>query len=187
MPATPQFAEPHVLARAMETFLDEGYAGASLHRLRAATGLKSGSLYNSFASKRGLFLRVIDFYVETIVSPRVARYLDDTDPGEGLRAFFVSAADYALTERRTCLLANAALELGGDDRDVSLAIGCGLDVIRTGFQRLLGRAGVPEQRRASRSDRLLAAYCGIMVMARSGLPAWRIATMTDDLVTEVLA
>ncbi len=53
------FDEDDVVARAAAIFLRQGYEGTSIDTLLAATGLHRGSLYQAFASKRGLFLAAL--------------------------------------------------------------------------------------------------------------------------------
>ena len=52
-------AVPLALERAERAFLATGYAGTSVDDLVAAVGLRRGSLYREFGSKRGLFLAVL--------------------------------------------------------------------------------------------------------------------------------
>ena len=58
------YDEDEVLARAMHAFRREGYAGISIPQLEAATGLSSGSIYNSFGDKRGIFFAAFEHYVQ---------------------------------------------------------------------------------------------------------------------------
>ncbi|MDF7663492.1 helix-turn-helix domain containing protein [Bifidobacterium sp. ESL0763] len=53
------FDEHQVLARCGEMFHRQGYDATSVDDLVAATGLKRGSLYQAFGSKRGVFLAVL--------------------------------------------------------------------------------------------------------------------------------
>ncbi|WP_446664900.1 helix-turn-helix domain-containing protein [Flexivirga sp. B27] len=55
MGRTRSFELAEVAARAADTFVEFGYAGTSVDDLVRATGLHRGSLYQAFASKRGLF------------------------------------------------------------------------------------------------------------------------------------
>lgn len=57
------FDEARALEAAMQLFWRQGYEGTSLAQLRTGMGLSSASLYNAFASKEGLFQRVIEHYV----------------------------------------------------------------------------------------------------------------------------
>ena len=50
------FEETVVVRAAGDAFLSTGYEGTSIEELVVATGLHRGSLYQAFASKRGLFV-----------------------------------------------------------------------------------------------------------------------------------
>lgn len=55
-----EFDETMVLDAAAAVFRRHGYAATSIEQLVAATGVHRGSLYATFGSKRGLFLRALD-------------------------------------------------------------------------------------------------------------------------------
>ncbi len=55
-----EFDEVLAIDAAAEVFRRRGYAATSIEQLVAATGVHRGSLYATFGSKRGLFLRVLD-------------------------------------------------------------------------------------------------------------------------------
>jgi TetR/AcrR family transcriptional repressor of nem operon len=58
------FDEQAILATSMQLFYEHGYNGTSSRLLQQATGLTAPSLYNSFGSKRDLFLAALKRYVE---------------------------------------------------------------------------------------------------------------------------
>ena len=55
-----EFDEDSALAAAAEVFRHQGYAATSIDHLVRATGIHRGSLYGTFGSKHGLFVRVLD-------------------------------------------------------------------------------------------------------------------------------
>jgi TetR/AcrR family transcriptional repressor of nem operon len=58
------FDMEEVIARAVPVFREHGYEGASIDRLKTATGLTAGSLYKAFKDKRGVFAAAFAHYVE---------------------------------------------------------------------------------------------------------------------------
>ena len=52
------------VARAVPVFREHGYEGASIDRLKTATGLTAGSLYKAFKDKRGVFTAAFALYVK---------------------------------------------------------------------------------------------------------------------------
>jgi AcrR family transcriptional regulator len=83
-----QFDVDEVVDQAMRVFWEYGYAGASIERLRAATGLGRGSLYGTFGSKSGLFLKALERY-SLIYGTRYDEALSraDDNPVEAVEAF----------------------------------------------------------------------------------------------------
>jgi TetR/AcrR family transcriptional repressor of nem operon len=118
------FDDDVVVDCAMETFWTHGYANTSPAQLAAATGLGKGSLYNAFNSKRELFDRALSRY-DTLGAEFAMEFL--SRPGstrECLGSFlrFLVDSDVAGPTRRGCLAVNTAVELSGQDPDMTRAI-----------------------------------------------------------------
>jgi len=94
------FDDAIVLARATDTFLKHGYAGASLDALTTAMGLNKPSLYAAFGDKRRLFQR-------TVVDLAARR-------GQRFRAAFERGTTLE-TALREMLLEAVEIYLGGDE------------------------------------------------------------------------
>ena len=58
-----KFEEPTVVATATELFWRKGYKATTPRDLVEATGLSKSSLYNTFGSKEGLFVRAMEHYI----------------------------------------------------------------------------------------------------------------------------
>lgn len=112
MPRVPTFDRAALLERAMGTFWENGFSATGIRDLCTETGVAPTSLYNSFGDKEGLFVAVLDHYLETRYWPRLK--LVDADPS-GLSAI-KRALDNARTVHRGdpvgCLIVNTALEMG---------------------------------------------------------------------------
>ena len=123
------FDERRVLELARDRFWATGYAGTRMDDIAEATGLGKGSLYGAFGDKHSLFVRALDDYCAT-ANDRVSAQL--RRPGipaidrlaDHVRA--VVADVVADTERRGCLMARSAAELGGADADVDRIVGASL-------------------------------------------------------------
>lgn len=113
MPRTQGFDRDIVVRAARTLFWSDGYEGASIPDLEHATGLSRSSIYNTFASKRGLFDAAIQSYLDEVVRPRL-RPLSATpvDPDAildyltGLRTAFQHAD--SMPASHGCLLINTA-------------------------------------------------------------------------------
>jgi TetR/AcrR family transcriptional repressor of nem operon len=120
------FDEADVVEAARDQFWTRGYSATSVDDLTAATGLGKGSLYGAFGDKHSLFVRALDDYCAT-ANDRVSAQL--RQPGipaidrlaDHVRAMVADVI--ADTERRGCLMARSAAELGGADVDVDRIVG----------------------------------------------------------------
>ncbi|AAT89427.1 TetR family transcriptional regulator [Leifsonia xyli subsp. xyli] len=118
------FDDEAVLSRAMEEFWTHGYACTSPAQLAEATGIAKGSLYNAFSSKRALFDRCLDLYHRHVIEttqewmghPGTARECISA----ALKA--VVDGDLAQPQRRGCLIGNTAVELAGEDAEMSFKL-----------------------------------------------------------------
>ncbi|MFJ3905647.1 TetR/AcrR family transcriptional regulator [Streptomyces sp. NPDC090025] len=117
----------------MTTFWDKGYAGTSAQDLVDSTGLGRGSLYNTFHSKRGLFEAALKRYDDECTA-HLVRLLEE---GEGpardrIRSVLLSVVDEETAEapeHRGCLVVNTAMELAGQDVEIT-------DHVRRTFTRI---------------------------------------------------
>jgi len=106
-----EFEEKEVLSSAMRCFWKRGYAATSMRDLEKATGLSTGSIYNSFGNKDGLFDRSLDFYVVTVIDRRIEKFLKTENPREGIVAFFADSMNKPAWARALgCLLVNTGVE-----------------------------------------------------------------------------
>ena len=97
-----------------------GYAGASLDRILANSGVTKGALYHHFKSKADLLHAVIDDAIAPIVVERWLAPLQESDDpiralAESTRAIMVEAT--AEEMRCGCPLNNLTQELAGADED----------------------------------------------------------------------
>lgn len=107
------FVEETVLDAAVEIFTAGGYEGTSIDDLITGLDLHRGSLYRAFGSKRGLFLAVLDRYVDTrlVTAVHAAR----ASGNGGIAEAFTSGSDLDL-------LLVAAVERGPGDARVAALV-----------------------------------------------------------------
>ena len=74
MGRTRSYDEDAVLRGAMHAFRRKGYQAVSIRDLEEATGLKAGSIYNSFGDKAGLFDAAFAHYNQAVLQKRIDRY-----------------------------------------------------------------------------------------------------------------
>jgi TetR/AcrR family transcriptional repressor of nem operon len=174
------FDEGAVLTRAMHCFRRHGYAGASIKTLEGATGLTSGSIYNAYRDKDGLFRAALAHYNRAVVARRIATFASEEAGIAGLRRLFLSLLD----EPDGCLLTNAAVELGAADTIAKAGVREGFALLREAFARSL--AGAREAGAIDRDIdpettalRLLAFYQGLLVLIRFGDDGAALARLID--------
>ncbi|WEV47451.1 helix-turn-helix domain containing protein [Bifidobacterium sp. ESL0690] len=74
------FDEHQVLERCRKVFCTRGYDATSIDDLVSATGLKRGSLYQAFGSKRGVFLKVLQGALDATTENKAT---NKAESGEG--------------------------------------------------------------------------------------------------------
>lgn len=180
-----EFDRQEVLEGAMWVFWDKGYRSTSLIDLEKATALQPGSIYNAFGSKKGLFLAVIDYYIERVVGMRIDTVLGQDEPLAAIEAFFRSAYEDLAPEQLTgCLLTNSATEIAAVDAEVERKVASGLARIEAAFHNRLVEAqesGVltADKDPASLALHLTACYQGFGVIGRLTKDKQRLAGITD--------
>lgn len=167
------YDESEVLAGAMHAFRREGYGGISIPQLEAATGLSSGSIYNSFGDKRGIFLAAFEHYLHAVLERRIAKFARPEDGLSGLRQLFLTLSREPNGETFGCLITNAAIEFGADRDVVEASILRGFGILERLFADRLAAAKSAGLLRDSIDPRaaavgLLALYQGVLVLVRGG-------------------
>ncbi|HZR75717.1 TetR/AcrR family transcriptional regulator [Bradyrhizobium sp.] len=167
------YDEDDVLTRAMHAFRREGYARISIPQLEAATGLSSGSIYNSFGDKRGIFLAAFEHYLHSVLERRIAQFAKPENGLVGVRQLFLSLLREPDGETFGCLITNSAIEFGADNDAAESAIVKGFAILERLFADRLA-AAVSSGQLPKRFDpkagsvRLLALYQGVLVLVRGG-------------------
>ena len=167
------YDEGEVLAGAMHAFRRDGYARLSIPQLEAATGLSSGSIYNSFGDKRGIFLAAFEHYLKDVLGGRIAQFAKPETGLSGLRQLFLTLLREPGGETFGCLITNSAIEFGADDEVAADALAQGFAILERLFaERLTAVKAARDLPRdfdaKAGSVRLLALYQGVLVLVRGG-------------------
>jgi TetR/AcrR family transcriptional repressor of nem operon len=166
-----QFRREDVLERAMEHFWRCGYEATSLPELLNAMGISRQSLYDTFGSKRALYLSAIEHYRATRISRALALLGREGSPIENVKAvlrFFPKlSADAGC---RGCLVANAMVEVGSRDQEIARLLADTLELLRRGFEGALRKARARGELGPGKSPRHLsrALTTALMGMAVTG-------------------
>lgn len=190
MPRPQTFTETDVIESAMQLFWSQGYAATGMSQILETTGLKSGSFYNVFKSKKIFFIRLLEHYRDQIVAARIANHLDAPgDPIDAIEDFFLSAFEPLPKSRMIgCLLTNTATEFGKSDADFNKVVASGLGQTEAAFKRRIVEAqalGLVDTKLnpAATALHLLASFQGMSVIGRLTQDKAKLRSITDTALS----
>lgn len=180
MARTKEFDPDAALQAAMELFWAKGYEATSVADLVEHLGIGRGSLYATFGDKHQLYLAALRRYQET--QPPVVELLSQPGPVlPAIRALVERYAEEAAcdTERRGCMLVNAATERLPADRQVARVVEAGWDTLETALTAALIRARAQGELSPDKDPRALARFLlvvlqGIRVVGKGEASASRV-------------
>lgn len=128
-----EFDEGLALDRAMEVFWKHGYQGTSTSDLMEAMGVQRGSFYNAFGSKKEVYLRTLDRYLEVLAESDLYAILYRSE--RGLGAIVAMLEHYLETlgpgsGPHGCYFVHVIKEHRGEDPEVMKAIQTGIARMR---------------------------------------------------------
>lgn len=115
-----EFDEDRAVDAAMRSFWTTGYEATSTQDLCAATGLGRSSIYNTFRSKRDLFVRALRHYMATKDSATLAVLAGDTEIREKVRTLFWWVVEARESDPLGCLVVNSLVERPADQEIADL-------------------------------------------------------------------
>jgi len=114
-----EFDEAQALDAAMRAFWTSGYAATSTEDLCRATGLGRSSVYNTFTSKRALFVAALGRYADEMTA-RIGEVLDGPLPvRDKVRELLWGSVDPDPADPVGCLVVNSMVELGPGDPEIA--------------------------------------------------------------------
>ncbi len=136
-----------VLTGAMFKFWHQGYEATGIRDLEQATGLPASSLYHNFGNKEALFLRVLDFYIDSVIRPRVNKYLRHKNPVLGIQQFFTTCFTDLPEDTNgiACLMVNTMAELAFVNDDICARLEIGEKELKREFRKTVERAKAEDQ------------------------------------------
>ena len=169
-----EFDEEKVLDRAMRVFWTQGYGGTSLHDLLQAMGISKSSFYETFDSKRDLFLRSLEHFDETQALHAVAKLDADVPVKTLLSEMFAVMIDRAVNQKHGCMFGKSAMELSHRDPEVRKRAAAGIRSVEDTFHKVVVRGKRSgelskecDARRLARS--LTATFYGLQVMGNANV------------------
>ena len=139
----PRAYNPDVaLAKATEIFWAQGFAGASLDDLSAATGMNRPSLYGAFGDKQTLFKSALDRYMDSSRAAMTEAFRGGGSLRDILTRVYHTALGFYLSDDmggRGCFLASAGLGQALVDDEVRQTVADGLHELDRAVEGLMQR------------------------------------------------
>ena len=137
-----EFDRSVVLENAMQTFMELGYAKASMQKLTHATGLHPGSIYCAFGSKKGLFLAAVSHYQQQKRDAFEQLFHPDKPVLTSLDELLADTVTQCLenTCAKVCLLTRSLNEIEGQDPEIATILSDNLKQLETSLAKHIARA-----------------------------------------------
>jgi TetR/AcrR family transcriptional repressor of nem operon len=175
-----QFDPEIALDKAMRLFWAKGYAGTGLNELLETMGIGRKSLYDTFGSKRALYIQALDRYSQTVVG-EIHRELNDPNrPAlENVRAVMRDiAAKNAEPMSPGCLLGVSMAQFRTDDGEMAGVLRKHMERVEGAYYQAFARAQAEGELRPTTNVRNLAR---LFMSAHQGLTLIGRVTQTQKL------
>jgi AcrR family transcriptional regulator len=180
MPRNREFDTQKALEKAMQLFLEKGYAGTSMRDLVDYTGVAHAGLYQAFGSKQQLYESAVEHYRTRIIN-RFFKTMEEKDSGaESIRVFYGMLLSYIESGQfhHGCLMVNTMIEFGESahpEFSFANSVAKHLASMKTAFGYALDNAvqwaELDENTDTDAlSDYFVTVFNGIAVMARARVP-----------------
>ncbi len=182
-----EFDRTDAVEAAMNVFWEHGFEGASLSRLTGAMGLSKSSFYDTFESKRQLYLETIDHYNQTLAASRAASIIAAHDnPLKGVRKVFSTVIQDVVSGNpvRGCFINNCAGETGPDNKRAADLLAEGLTHVEHTFEIALRNAVTIGKLGTGKNPKELARYLastlhGVIVVGKAKRDAAALEQIVD--------
>ena len=171
-----QFEISQVLDCAMREFWRKGYSATSIPKLEEEMGISRQSLYDTFKSKRELFLKVLKYYHENVIVKNFSFIENSSSPKDGICEYFRARAKDALnnSDIQGCLVTNSIAELAQHVSQIRTQVNITLQHMRSVFRNALVRAKNMDEISKqldvdSTADFLLNNSQGLFIMSRMNI------------------
>lgn len=136
-----EFDTQDALVQATRVFWAKGYDATTMADLLAATGLSKSSLYETFGSKRDLFLAALSSYCDQRTQMMQELLQSRATGREAIAAFFALIVEQARQEDHPfgCLSCNEAAQMEAHDTEVRRVVARDLDAMEAAFADAIRR------------------------------------------------
>ncbi len=184
-----EFDVEEALDGVMTVFWRNGYEGASMQAIEAATGLNKQSLYRLFADKRAMYLAALARYEALEMNKAAAVLKDGASAREKFKTLFDAVVTLAVKgDRSGCFLCNAATDQGQQDPQTTELVSAAMRRVEAMFRQALS-SSAPYSRDEKARDRkaasLMAAYFGLRVLTKANAPLRLIKAAAAEAAADI--
>jgi TetR/AcrR family transcriptional repressor of nem operon len=188
-----QFDPDEVLEHSMREFWERGYRDTSVHDLVEATGVRPGSLYNTFqGGKRELFMGSLERYSKLVVPQKLGALETVGASVADVRAYFDGLVSDLLSPegRIGCLMVNSTIELAAADSEVSRVARGHMARLQRNATRALRnskrRGEIPAHIQPdAKATQLMATAMGLMVVGKTNPGRKLLETIVDTAFADL--
>lgn len=187
MPRPREYDRGTVVDQATAVFWERGYGQTSVGDLVEATGLKPGSLYAAFGSKKGVFLEVLEQYNRRFLAKIEA--MADEPVVDGVQALLddITGEVVAGGNQRGCLTVNTLLEMSRHDEDIAEHLALHSRRVEYALADLFAEAQRRGEISEDKDPRALACFLinniwGMRVMCKGGPDRRALASIVDTVM-----
>jgi len=172
--ANKQFDRSETLDKAMHLFWEQGYADTGMAVLLERMEIGRQSLYDTYGSKRELFLESIDHYFKTRIGTLQTELSAPGSPLANFRRVIGMVEQHCCSGNGLgCMVVNTMAEVGTLDEDLSAVLHHKLKAMETMFRKVLESAKGAGEIEADAETLALARSTvslalGVLLMGRSG-------------------
>lgn len=180
-----EFDRVEAVARAVDAFWQMGYEALPALEIAETMGVAKSSLYNTFGSKKNLFVESVDHYADSQRS-KVCAGSKSENVEVPLRQMLLEAASDN-NAGKGCLLVNTAAEFGARDGEVRQHVKAGFDGMRDAFATVI-RAGQgaghfnPDVDPYRYAIILLTGIAGLRILAKGGFSGVDLNSAVENML-----
>lgn len=184
-----EFNREETLTKAMEVFWQKGYKATSIKDITAHTGLKPGSIYNTFGDKHSLFIEAIEHYGEVVTSNILKTLSAGGSPSENIKKFFTDLVSRPMDKQcKGCLIVNTVVELANHDGESTKVVKNIISKIEEAFYNSLKKAQELGEISSETDIEALASYYassthGLLVTGKAAATRKQMENIVDVILT----
>jgi len=175
MARTKSFDENKVLESAMLLFWKKGYSETSMKELERVMGLKPTSIYNAFGSKRDLFVKALNLYLQSVLTGFIKSLAGTKSVKTALNNVLNETIHLHFNKSHPggCMVVLSLLESEQHDTETKIILDSALLLLRDSITKRLEQGQETGEVNSKIDCRIIANHVtalitGIIIMAKAG-------------------